>query len=247
MGDTHEQIRRWWDADAAVYDDSAGHAMSDPIEAAAWRRVLERTLPSAPADVLDVGTGTGSLAVLAAELGHVVTGVDLSEGMLARAKEKASQAGLSVTLAHGPAERPPAGPFDAVMERHVLWTIPDPTAALRSWRSVTRAGGRLVLLEGSWGGEGPFAQIADRLVDLVERVRGLGDHHHAAYPQHLPLPLQGLTSPGPYLAAVEAAGWVRVRIARLRDVEWAVARREPWPLGWLSHRARYAIIADAPA
>src|SRR6476619_4664630 len=76
MSDTHARIARWWDADAAVYDDAAGHAMSDPIEAAAWRRVLERTLPAAPADVLDVGTGTGSLALLAAELGHVVTGVD---------------------------------------------------------------------------------------------------------------------------------------------------------------------------
>jgi ubiquinone/menaquinone biosynthesis C-methylase UbiE len=247
MHDTHERIRRWWDADAAGYDAAAGHAMSDPIEAAAWRRVLERTLPASPADVLDVGTGTGSLALLAAELGHAVTGVDLSQGMLARANEKASRAGLAVTLVHGRAEEPPTGPFDAVMGRHVIWTIPDPVAALRGWRSVTRAGGRLILLEGSWGGEGPFVQIAERLTALAERFHGLGEHHHAEYPQDLSLPLQGLTSPEPYLAAVEAAGWARIRIARLRDVEWAIARRQPWPLGWLSHRARYAMIADAPA
>lgn len=247
MRDTHERIRRWWDADAAVYDDAAGHAMSDPIEAAAWRRVLERTLPASPADLLDAGIGTGSLALLAAELGHAVTGVDLSEGMLARAAEKASRADLPVTLVHGPAEDPPAGPFDAVMERHVLWTIPDPVAALRAWRLVTRPGGRLVLLEGSWGGEGPVVQVADRLVATLERLSGLGQRHHAAYPDDLALPLQGLTSPGPYLAAVDAAGWVRIRILRLRDVEWAIAGREPWPLGWLSHRARYAIIAEAPA
>jgi len=247
MSDTHARIARWWDADAAVYDDAAGHAMSDPIEAAAWRRVLERTLPAAPADVLDVGTGTGSLALLAAELGHVVTGVDLSEGMLARAKDKATRAGQSIGFIHARAEDPPPGPFDAIIERHVLWTIPDPVAALRAWRSVTRRGGRLVLLEGSWGGEGPFVQVADRLTELMERLQGIGEHHHAAYPDDLPLPLQGLTSPAPYLAAVEAAGWTRVRIARLRDVEWAIERRQSWPLGWLSHRARYAIVADEPA
>jgi ubiquinone/menaquinone biosynthesis C-methylase UbiE len=247
MSDAHARIARWWDADAAVYDDAAGHAMSDPIEAAAWRRVLERTLPAAPADVLDVGTGTGSLALLAAELGHVVTGVDLSEGMLARAKDKATRADLSIGFIHARAEDPPSGPFDTIIERHVLWTIPDPVVALRAWRSVTRPGGRLVLLEGSWGGEGPFVQIADRVTELAERLRGIGEHHHAAYPDDLPLPLQGLTSPAPYLAAVEDAGWTRLRIARLRDVEWAIARRQPWPLGWLSHRARYAIIADAPA
>jgi len=247
MSETHERIQRWWDADASVYDDAAGHAMSDPIEAAAWRRVLERTLPAAPAEVLDVGTGTGSLALLTAELGHTVTGVDLSEGMLARARDKASRAGHSVSFVQGRAEQPPPGRFDAIVERHVLWTIPEPVEALGAWRAVTRPGGRLILLEGSWGGEGPFVAIADRVTQLVERLQGADEHHHAAYPDDLPLPLQGATSPAPYLAAVEAAGWTRVRLARLRDVEWANARRQPWPLGWLSHRPRYAIIADAPA
>jgi hypothetical protein len=45
--------------------------------------------------------------------------------------------------------------------------------------------------------------------------------------------------------AVVAAGWRRVRIERLADVEWARSSREPWPLGWLSARPQYAIVADA--
>jgi SAM-dependent methyltransferase len=247
MSEHHDRIREWWDADASVYDDAAGHAMSDPVEAAAWRRVLDRTLPPAPARVLDVGTGTGSLAVLAAELGHAVTGLDLSERMLARATEKAARADASIDFVHGPAEEPPPGPFDAVVERHVLWTIPDPVEALNAWRTVTRPGGRLVLLEGSWGADGPLMSIADRLAHVIERLSGTGEHHHAAYPEGLPLPLQGLTSPVPYLTVVQAAGFARIRLARLRDVEWAVARRQPAPLGWLTHRARYAIVADAPS
>ena len=49
----HEEIRAWWDADAATYDASAGHAMTDPVETAAWAAALTALLPSAPASILD--------------------------------------------------------------------------------------------------------------------------------------------------------------------------------------------------
>jgi ubiquinone/menaquinone biosynthesis C-methylase UbiE len=243
--DAHERIGAWWDDDAHMYDDAPGHALSDPLEAACWRRVLERTLSPAPTAVLDAGTGTGSIAFLAAELGHAVTGVDLSEGMLARAREKARERGLDIEFVHGRAETPPDGPFDAVIERHVVWTLPDPVAALKAWRMSCVAGGRLVMLEGSWGGEGPFVSAADAIARALDRVQGRSDHHHAAYPSDLALPLQGVTSPARYLEAVTEAGWTRPRLFRLRDVEWAIARRQPWPLGWLTHRPRYAIVAEA--
>jgi SAM-dependent methyltransferase len=243
--DVHDRVRRWWDADAHVYDHAAGHALSDPIEAAAWRRVLERTLPLPPARVLDAGTGTGAIALLAAELGYEVTGIDLSDAMLERARAKAAERELEITFVHGPSEAPPDGPFDAVIERHVLWTIPDPVGALSAWRDVTTPDGRLVLLEGSWGGHPPLTRAADAIAAVVERVYGIEDHHHAVYPQDLPLPLAGLRDPTPFLAAVREAGWQRIRIARLRDVEWAIERRLPWPLGPLTRRQRYAIVAHA--
>jgi SAM-dependent methyltransferase len=246
MSDAHARIGAWWDADAHVYDDAPGHALSDPVEAACWRRVLEATLPRAPAAVLDAGTGTGSIALLAAELGYAVTGVDLSAGMLERARRKAAERGLDAVFVEAPAETPPPGPFDAVVERHVVWTLPHPIEALEAWRRVVVPGGRLVLLEGSWGGEGPFVRAADAAADALGRLDGRRDHHHAPYPTDLSLPLQGLTSPARYLEAVEAAGWLPPRLARLRDVEWAIARRERWPLGWLRRRPRYAIVADAP-
>src|SRR3954451_20331177 len=106
----HDTIQRWWDDDASVYDESAGHAISDPVEAAAWRRALEATLPDPVARVLDVGTGTGALALLIAELGHAVTGLDLSEGMLERARAKADEAGASIVFGRGRAEDPPPRP-----------------------------------------------------------------------------------------------------------------------------------------
>lgn len=247
MARIHDRIRDWWDEDAATYDASAGHALSDSVERAAWRAALERALPPSPSRVLDVGTGTGALALLAAELGYEVTGVDLSAGMLAKAREKAAATGLEVSFVEGAAGEAPEGQFDAVMERHVLWTLPEPVAALRVWRERVVPGGRLAVFEGSWGGEGPFVEARESLEGFLRRAFGLEDAHHGPYPPEVleHLPLRSTSSPAPFIAAIHDAGWTRVRIARLRDVEWAVERRDPWPLGLLGRRTRYALIADA--
>ena len=246
MTDTHDSIREYWDRDASFYDRSASHAVSDPLEAAAWRAVMTQVLPEPPASILDVGAGTGSLTLLAAELGHRVTALDLSEGMLSKAREKAAARGLDVGFVVGSAMAPPAGPFDVVMERHVLWTMLDPVAALRAWRDVTAQGGRLVLFEGVWHEQGVVAVLKDSAATVTRRVMGVPDHHHAPYPDDVlaKLPLAGAGSPLPYIGAAEAGGWSRIRIHRLRDIEWAARSHEPWPLRWLEHRLKYALVAD---
>jgi SAM-dependent methyltransferase len=66
MSDLHDAIRDYWDRDSATYDRSPGHAVTDPVEAAAWRAALRDALPAPPARVLDVGAGTGALALLVA-------------------------------------------------------------------------------------------------------------------------------------------------------------------------------------
>src|SRR6266545_8347446 len=50
--------------------------------------------------VLDVGCGTGRHAIELAKRGYAVTGIDLSPSLLVRAREKAAQAGVSVTFVH---------------------------------------------------------------------------------------------------------------------------------------------------
>jgi SAM-dependent methyltransferase len=246
--DVHARIREFWDRDAATYDRSASHAVSDPLEATAWRAALRLALPEPSVDVLDVGAGTGSLSLLAAELGYRVTALDLSEGMLSRARAKAQERGLELAFEVGTAMAPPVGPFDAVMERHVLWTMPDPVGALRAWRQVTARGGRLVVFEGTWGSRSVADRTRHAAAAITRQAMGIADHHHAPYPDEVvqALPLARLPSPVPLVEAVAEAGWTGVRIRRLRDVEWAARLHEPWPLGWLEHHPRYALIADAP-
>jgi SAM-dependent methyltransferase len=161
-----------WDAAAASFDDEPDHGLRDPDVRLAWADRLHAWLPSRPGDVLDLGCGTGSLSLLAAEQGHRVTGVDLSPAMVALARAKL--AGRDAVFLVGDAAAPPVGEdrFDAVVVRHVLWALPDPGRALRHWRELLRPGGRLVLIEGVWGTVSPVGIPADRLTGLLGPAAG---------------------------------------------------------------------------
>ncbi|MGW7253408.1 class I SAM-dependent methyltransferase [Streptomyces sp. NPDC054834] len=161
-----------WDTEAAGFDEEPDHGLRDPQVRAAWAARLDGWLPGRPADVLDLGCGTGSLSLLAAERGHRVTGVDLSPPMVELARAKL--AGRDAVFLLGDAAAPPVGEqrFDVVLVRHVLWALPDPARVLRRWRGLLRPGGRFVLVEGVWGTVSPVGMAADRLVGLLEPVAG---------------------------------------------------------------------------
>ena len=148
-----EEIRRYWDDQAAEYDTYADHGLLDSDTRSAWKDLLRTWLPTTPARIADLACGTGTMAVLMAELGHQVSGVDLSDEMVARARAKTAPFGAAVDICQGDAADPPlaAGAFDVVFARHILWTLPDPTEALRRWANLLRPGGRMVLVEGRWG------------------------------------------------------------------------------------------------
>jgi ubiquinone/menaquinone biosynthesis C-methylase UbiE len=133
----------------------------------AWAARLGTWLPGRSSDVLDLGCGTGSLSLLAAEQGHRVTGVDASPAMVELARAKL--AGRDAAFLVGDAAAPPVGEqrFDVVLVRHVLWALPDPGRALRHWRGLLRPGGRLVLVEGVWGTVTPVGIPADGLTELL--------------------------------------------------------------------------------
>ncbi|MFD3503363.1 class I SAM-dependent methyltransferase [Streptomyces sp. NPDC058678] len=161
-----------WDARAASFDDEPDHGLRDPQVRHAWAERLRDWLPEHPSDVLDLGCGTGSLSLLAAEQGHRVTGVDRSPAMVDLARAKL--AGRDAVFLVGDAAEPPVGEerFDVVLVRHLLWALPDPDRALRHWRELLRPGGRLVLVEGVWGTVSPVGIPADRLTALLAPLAG---------------------------------------------------------------------------
>ncbi|MET8340600.1 class I SAM-dependent methyltransferase [Streptosporangium canum] len=153
MPETSASIASFWDAFAASFDEEADHGLRDPEVRGAWAERLHAWMPSSPADVLDLGCGTGSLSLVLAEQGHRPVGVDLAPLMIEQAQRKLTAAGFDAVMLVGDASNPPAEAgtsFDVILSRHLLWTLPAPQEALRRWIGLLRPGGRLVLIEGRW-------------------------------------------------------------------------------------------------
>jgi SAM-dependent methyltransferase len=175
-----------WDAEAPGFDAAPDHGLLDPDVRAAWRDLLLGVLPTPPADVVDLGCGTGTLAVLLAEHGYAVDALDFSPAMvrLATAKVRAAPPPVRdlLTVREGDAAAPglPPASVDVVLCRHVLWAVPDPASAVRRWVAALRPGGRLVLVEGDWStGAG---LTAARCVEIV------GESCTSVEVRHLPDP-----------------------------------------------------------
>jgi SAM-dependent methyltransferase len=165
-----DDVRDEWDAEADAFDLEPDHGMLRSETRDAWWTLLESLLPEAPARVADLGCGTGTVSVLLAEHGYEVTGVDLSPRMIDRARAKAESAGHDVRFEVGNAGEPDLNPgaFDVVFVRHVVWALPDPTAALQRWAALLAPGGRFVFVEGLWStGAGLRADALRALVAPV--------------------------------------------------------------------------------
>ncbi len=190
-----EDIREYWSARAATFDDSFGHRIPPGPEREAWQAAMAQCLGSAPLEVLELACGTGEVTATLRGLGHRVTGLDFSEAMLARAKAKhAGDKGTRFFLADAEYTREPAASYDAVTCRHLVWTLTDPEAALADWYRVLRPGGHLLVFDGNFATPGGLAgRVARRLIALLDRVNGIqaptaGDaaDRHAAIMRELP-------------------------------------------------------------
>ncbi|WP_456473834.1 class I SAM-dependent methyltransferase [Candidatus Pyrohabitans sp.] len=161
-------IAKYWDSRSRTYDCSPGHAYTCEKEKKAWERELLSVFGEEPKEILDVGTGTGAIALLLAEAGHRVTGVDISRGMLAVAREKAEEKGLEISFRVADAESLPFGNscFDGVVSRHLLWTLPKPEKALKEWVRVTKYRGKVAVIDGKHFSDG----VGNRIKQLVGQL-----------------------------------------------------------------------------
>ena len=181
-----QQVAAHWNRRAPHFDEDFGHSIRTPAERAAWDRILDLVLAGrGTLDALDAGCGTGFLTFELAARGHHVTGVDFAPAMLAQARRKAAERGVSIRLEEADAEQLPyaRGSFDLVISRHLLWTLPHPEAAVDEWIRVLRPGGRLVIVDGQFDGGGSaqspesarmsaeYATIGDQLPFLGGRPR----------------------------------------------------------------------------
>ena len=166
-----DHTRRAYARHARLYD-----AMEWPVEQLVyrrWRRSLWQDVEGP--DVLEVGVGTGkNVPYYPAEV--CVTGVDLSEGMLAQARRSLQRHPAAAAVLHlMDAEHLtfPDDAFDEAVATFVFCSVPDPVAGLREALRVTKPGGRLRLLEHQRADVESLGRVMDRLDGPLHRLTGV--------------------------------------------------------------------------
>jgi SAM-dependent methyltransferase len=180
-----------------------GHRVADAIEPLFARR--GRTL--------ELGVGTGAVAVALRDHGREVVGVDLSEPMLRRAQ---ARVGARVALAD--VQRLPvvAGSVDDAYACWLLHLVSDVAATLAEVRRVLGPGGRLVVVT-SRPSE-PHSDVDRVMADVEMRVRGgLERQDHPRRLGRLAVDLGFLVRPGGEVSADTSTLSPRVQADRLRD------------------------------
>ena len=132
-----------------------------------WLYEIERFLPEGGSlDILDVGTGTGFFAVLLAQQGHRVEGIDLTPAMLEEAQTLAKQRNLDITFREMDAQNLayPDDTFDVVISRNLTWTLPDPERAYASWFRVLKPGGVLLNFDAAYAAHVRSHSVQNRKV-----------------------------------------------------------------------------------
>jgi SAM-dependent methyltransferase len=120
-----------------------------------------------PRSVLDIGCGTGATTLaIARRLGQsaACTGVDISQPMIALARERAAQQALAVDFMQADAQTWPfpAASFDMVVSRMGVMFFDDPVRAFANLRQATTAGGVLRFIAWRSAQENPFMTTAER-------------------------------------------------------------------------------------
>lgn len=136
------------------------------------RQSLQRGLK-----VLDVACGTGNLAVIAAKRGCVVSGIDVAANLLAQARARAGEAGLSIDFQEADAEALPFpnNTFDLSVSMFGVMFTPQPAAAAAELWRTTKPGGQIALA--NWTPEGFIGKM------------------FSVFKLHLPPPPAGVPSP----------------------------------------------------
>jgi ubiquinone/menaquinone biosynthesis C-methylase UbiE len=138
---SHESNRAYYDAFSRSYEARRGdndpggyHELLDELEAGFVRRF------GAGLDVLEVGCGTGLVLQRIQRFARSATGVDLSPGMLERARQR----GLDVSEGSATELPFPDAAFDVTCSFKVLAHVPDVERALSEMLRVTRPGGHVL-------------------------------------------------------------------------------------------------------
>ncbi|MFN4024280.1 MAG: class I SAM-dependent methyltransferase [Hyphomonas sp.] len=160
---------RFWNKAARKY---AASAIGDP---AGFERTLERVRELVPpgAAIFEFGCGTGTAALkLASHAGHILA-TDISDEMIAIAREKAAAEGVSnVSFEVGPAwdERWGEGRFDAALGFNILHLVPDRPGVFAGVHRLLKPGGLFISKSVSLAEMNPMIRLAIPVMRVIGKA-----------------------------------------------------------------------------
>ena len=157
----YERIARFYDAMEILAEKRYEH----------WRPQLWSQVQGP--NVLEVGVGTGKNMPFYPQIIEV-TGIDLTPGMLARARERARTLKLKVNLEQGDVQDMAFSDavFDSVVATFVFCSVPNPRLGLNEVARVLKPGGRLLLLEHVRSVNSLVGTLMDVMNPVVVRMIG---------------------------------------------------------------------------
>ncbi|WP_319578800.1 class I SAM-dependent methyltransferase [uncultured Methanospirillum sp.] len=148
---TKMQISSFWDQAAPGYSLHMRQFYENEKDTSIvkWKLLFHDLIGTRSIAVLDAGCGPGLFSVMLCEMGHIVTGIDLSHPMIAAAREFAAEKNARPTLKRGDLELLlfDDDSFDLVLCCDVLWSVLHPQRVVHEFRRVLRPGGRVILID----------------------------------------------------------------------------------------------------
>ena len=152
QGDKGELVEKMFDNIAPTYD-VLNHRLSLDIDKRWRRKAIKQLVPFNPKEMLDIATGTGDFAILAAQMlrPDLLIGADISEGMMEIGRKKVETAGLGKVVSFMKEDCMnltfPENSFDAVTAAFGIRNFKDLDKCLRELHRVLRKGGHLSIVE----------------------------------------------------------------------------------------------------
>jgi demethylmenaquinone methyltransferase/2-methoxy-6-polyprenyl-1,4-benzoquinol methylase len=151
-GEKAQQVEQMFDNIAPSYD-KLNHRLSWNIDKGWRRKAIKQLAPYEPKTLLDIATGTGDFAILAAEMlrPDKLIGADISEGMMEIGRKKVREKGLQDIISFDKEDclalSYPDATFDAVTAAFGIRNFADLDTGLREMCRILKPGGHLSIVE----------------------------------------------------------------------------------------------------
>lgn len=211
-----ENIKRLFDNIAPDYD-KLNHILSLNIDKG-WRKKAVREIvdSDSPLKVLDVACGTGDFTIEIARkaaTGSSVTGIDLSEGMMAVGRDKIKAAGVDAALEYGDCEalKYADDTFDRISVGFGVRNFEHLAIGLREMCRVLKPAGKLVILELSVPSN-PIIRWCYKLyfLNILPAIGGMVSGNRGAY-EYLPDSVLHFPAPDKFIPMLREAGFAEVK------------------------------------